>query len=48
VVRAELFGFIGRGLMTFGFVPREVNYYKDRKDYDQAVRAAERAGKSEW
>jgi len=26
----------------------EVNYYKDRKDYDRAAKAAEKAGKSEW
>jgi len=26
----------------------EVNYYKDRKDYEQAAKAAERSGKSEW
>jgi len=26
----------------------EVNYYKDRKDYEQAAKAAEKAGKSDW
>jgi putative FmdB family regulatory protein len=26
----------------------EVNYYKDKKDYDRAVKAAEKAGKSDW
>ena len=26
----------------------EVNYYRDRRDYDRAARAAERAGKSDW
>jgi len=26
----------------------EVNYFKDRKDYERAAKAAEKAGKSEW
>jgi len=26
----------------------EVNYYKDKKDYDRAAKAAEKAGKSDW
>jgi putative FmdB family regulatory protein len=26
----------------------EVNYYRDRKDYVSAAKAAEKAGKSEW
>jgi len=26
----------------------EVNYYKDRKDYERAAKAAEKAGKSDW
>ena len=25
-----------------------VNYYKDRKDFERAAKAAEKAGKSEW
>jgi hypothetical protein len=26
----------------------EVDYYKDKKDYDRATEAAEKAGKSDW
>jgi len=26
----------------------EVNYYKDKKDYERAAKAAEKAGKSDW
>lgn len=26
----------------------EVNYYKDRKDFKRAAKAAEKAGKSDW
>ncbi|MDI6814879.1 MAG: zinc ribbon domain-containing protein [Dehalococcoidales bacterium] len=26
----------------------EINYYKGRKDYERAAKAAEKAGKSEW
>ena len=26
----------------------EVNYYRDKRDYDRAARAAEKAGKSDW
>ena len=26
----------------------EVNYYKDKKDFDRAAKAAEKAGKSDW
>jgi hypothetical protein len=26
----------------------EVNYFKDRKDYESAAKAAEKVGKSQW
>jgi len=26
----------------------EVDYYKDRKDYERAAKAAEKAGKGDW
>jgi len=26
----------------------EINYYKDRRDYERAAKAAERSGKSDW
>jgi len=44
---------IGRGKSSestseFTAKDAEVNYYKDKKDYDRAAKAAEKAGKSDW
>jgi hypothetical protein len=41
-------GKISEPATEFGAKDAEVNYYKDRKDYDRAAKAAEKAGKSEW
>lgn len=41
-------GKISEPATEFSAKDAEVNYYKDRKDYDRAGKAAEKAGKSEW
>lgn len=38
----------GEPSTEFGAKEEEINYYKDKGEYEKAAKAAERLGKSEW